>query len=915
MLELKNIYKTYSSKNGVTHRALENVSLKFESKGLCFILGKSGSGKSTLLNLIGGLDDFDRGDIFFNGKSFNSFDESDYNFYRNSCIGFVFQEFNLLDNLSVFENVEIALDLQSKKDDNHINELLKSLNLYDIRNRKVIDLTGGQKQKVSIARALIKNPRIILADEPTGSLDSENSDEIIHILKDLSKDRLVIIVTHNKDLAYEFSDRIIEIKDGFVLKDLQRKEIDSEKITNPTLVSANLLIVPENKEIKEENINDINATILEKRQDYYILIEQDKRRVMSLYPNVKEVIDDDNKDVFKPYIYDENDKVEETVKHKSNLSMIKGAKLGFASLRQKKIKLFFTILLSILAVILTGTASNFTNYILSDAVASSIEKDNCSYLEVSSSFSVNDSEYKLQNNDIEYLNNLDNKLSYAYNKNLAYSYLAVNTKVDKLMAADKLFLNEQFTGFLVTDNISDYGYLGNNFKLIYQKENLKAEDYDNGVIISSIIAETIYKYSQYEDTYNKKLNDVTEILNEDIYKLRIDGKGYPVIGIYDIENEAIYNHFKPLHENEYSASLYREYQSVADTLFKKLVVTNNFFTKYKSNITSLAIKGETTNINNIVQYSDYLRPVSNIDTSLTTTSIQFIDSSWNANNYKEKINSMGENEIFIGKELYDNLVGKIYKAADAPSYINTFNNGNHYLNIEKIGTTLSQKEVYQTIDNIKVIGIVTAVRGDSRLSGFYVKNNLFYRTIDAYYQPNRALIVLNKGEKQQALVQSLYDNGFTISNDFVSYFLTFVSTIKQYSSLINIAAIVWFVIVAILLYSFMSGSIKDGSYQIGVLKALGANIKDIYKIYAVEAFIIGIFATVFGILGYYFGGLLINKVITDNFYTFYFPIFIFKPISILQMTLTTFIVLSVAVIIPMSRIKNIKPIDVMNMVN
>ena len=153
MLQLKNIYKTYSSKNGVTHRALENVSLKFAEKGLVFILGKSGSGKSTLLNLIGGIDNYDRGEIIFNGKNFSEFKESDYDYYRNSCIGFVFQDFNLLENLNVFENVSLALELQSKKDDEKILDLLDKMGVAHLKNRMINELSGGQRQRVSIARA------------------------------------------------------------------------------------------------------------------------------------------------------------------------------------------------------------------------------------------------------------------------------------------------------------------------------------------------------------------------------------------------------------------------------------------------------------------------------------------------------------------------------------------------------------------------------------------------------------------------------------------------------------------------------------------------------------------------------------------------------------------------------------------
>ncbi len=220
MIELKNISKTYKSKKSTNTVALKDISIKFPDKGLVFILGKSGSGKSTLLNIIGGLDKCDNGEVIINGKSTKEFKEKDFDAYRNTYMGFVFQEYNLLENYSVEKNIKLALELQHKKaTSEEIQNVLKQVDLDDISKRKINELSGGQKQRVAIARAIIKNPEIILADEPTGNLDSQTSTQIWQILKKLSKTKLVIVVSHDSESATKYASRIIRIQDGEIVSD------------------------------------------------------------------------------------------------------------------------------------------------------------------------------------------------------------------------------------------------------------------------------------------------------------------------------------------------------------------------------------------------------------------------------------------------------------------------------------------------------------------------------------------------------------------------------------------------------------------------------------------------------------------------------------------------------------------------
>ncbi len=919
MLEIKNVYKTYSSKNGVTHRALENVSLKFNNNGLIFILGKSGSGKSTLLNLIGGLDNYDRGEIIFNDKSFNSFSESDYDYYRNSCVGFIFQDFNLLNNLTVYENVSLSLDLQDIEDEERVNNALKEMEVYSIRNRKIDELSGGQMQRVAIARALVKNPNIILADEPTGSLDSETSDAIIAILKKLSKERLVIVVTHNKDLAYENGDRIIEIRDGFILKDLLRASLLKNKEISSSVVSSSLVIVPKNCQVTKDDINELNSKISEKRQDYYLLIENDKNRVMSLYPNIKEVINDDKKDTFVPFKYADDTSL--NINHvKSNLPLKKSIKFSFSNLKKKKFKLVFTILLSILAVLLTGTASNFTNYSLSKAVGMSIKHDGGKYLEVSSSFSLSNDNYTLQNSEIETLKGFNKKITYSYDINLPYKFSIVANNVDAQIANDDLFKNELLKGFLVCDSITDLGYKNNNFKIIYEMENISENDLTNGVYISSIVANTIVKYSKY--SMYTVYNSANDLVGNNII---VKNKKYLVLGVYDIDDkQSLYKRFKPISDKNASAEIRNEYNGIANNILLRLVVNQSFFDNYKKQMSSLTSENkvyfETKNLVDATVGGEDIRNAETLDINRENTELYFFDSSWNKRNFRTKIKSLKPNQIFIGKVLFGKITPQTFNKSDAEKMkqnINMFNTSNKYINIQSASyKSTVKKNIYQTINNVEVVGVVVLNNpSDTGLSSIYISNSKYSELLDNYYRPNRALLKMDGNENYAKMVQSLYDSGFTINNKFVKYFLSFDSSIKKYSSLINLVAVIWTIIVAILLYSFMSSSIKDNSKQIGILKALGANKNDIFKIYAVEAIIIGIFTSFFGVLGYYFGGLLLNRIVTNLFYTFYFAIFIPNIITILLMIVLTFLILFISVIIPMLKIKKIKPIDVINNVN
>lgn len=366
MLEVRNLSKIYKStvKNGVDTKALDDVSLTFPEKGMVFLLGKSGSGKSTLLNVCGGLDAPTSGEIIVKGKSSKNFSQSDFDSYRNTFIGFIFQEYNILNEFSVEDNIALALELQGKpKDKKAIAALLEQVELSGFAKRKPNTLSGGQKQRIAIARALVKSPEIIMADEPTGALDSATGKQVFDTLKKLSADKLVIVVSHDRDFAELYGDRIIELKDGKILSDVSKAEQEQTALTASISTLGGVLCVKKGASLTNNDFEQIKSFL--EKSDGDVIIAKDEKDI-SAFKKAARINDDGSKE----YFADTDESKLDIKKYspsdskfiRSKLPLRHASKIGVSSLKTKPFRLVLTILLCTVAFVLFGLLSTLTFY-------------------------------------------------------------------------------------------------------------------------------------------------------------------------------------------------------------------------------------------------------------------------------------------------------------------------------------------------------------------------------------------------------------------------------------------------------------------------------------------------------------------------------------------------------------------------
>lgn len=527
MLEVRNLKKVYKTKNGADVNALDGVTLRFPETGMVFLLGKSGSGKSTLLNVCGGLDMPSDGEIIVKGRSSKDFTQSDFDSYRNTFIGFIFQEYNILNEFSVEDNIAIALELQGKsKDKAAINALLEEVDLQGFAKRKPNTLSGGQKQRIAIARALVKSPEIIMADEPTGALDSNTGRQVLETLKKLSSNKLVIVVSHDRDFAEQYGDRIIELMDGKVISDVSKTQETQQKLSSNVNAVGDVLCVKRGKDLTDADFEQIKAFL--KHSDNDVIIAGGERDVDN-FKKVSRINSDGSKEVFRDTTEpsEKQYKKEDSRFIRSKLPIKHAIKIGVSSLRTKPFRLCFTILLCTVAFALFGLLSTLNFYNSHSTFVQTMQDADIPVMQLEKDYKTKVTWYSNGEKDYDYESFEPAGFSDSDRKELAEK---LGTQAFGAVGVSADFNLRQKDSAYWVNTISAFAVLPEKHSL-RGKINGAYPQNKNEIVISSYAADMIVNCKAYDSEGNALDIAVSDAIIGK--KIIIGGFTYTVTGIFD----------------------------------------------------------------------------------------------------------------------------------------------------------------------------------------------------------------------------------------------------------------------------------------------------------------------------------------------------------------------------------------------
>lgn len=607
MIKLIDVIKKYKTKAGEVN-ALDGVSLEFGDSGMIFVTGKSGSGKTTMLNVVGGLDGIDDGEIEIFGKKFSEFTQSEYDSYRNTFVGFIFQEYNLLPDFTVKKNIQIANELQGVEvDEKRIDELLEEVGIGGLGGRMPSELSGGQKQRVAIARALIKNPKIIMADEPTGALDSQTGIQVMNTLRELSKNKLILIVSHDLELAEKYADRIIRIVDGKVVEDIS---VSDQEIVGNIYEEDDKLTIKSGANLNAHETEILLKAIREKKQlaTANRLYDKSKKGAGSKKSSGEQVA--------PKFI-------------KSKMKFKSAAFLGLKSLTVKPLRLAFTVFLSVIAFAVFGLFDTIASYNSTRVMNNLLKTADYGYIALEKSYTIDSDnpigDYSAQKVKFtqESIDELNKQTGYnfrgvypiddSYLSRANQSYQITDPKISATTKGQFYYLKD-FNGLVefknseltvVTDNfdgviskrVTGINANGFNIKVLYG--TYPTLTHNNGAIqdgslknvaISSYMAENIKYWMNLNGLKigDKEVTDISQLVNFDIKVGTFSYKIACILDLNDIPEK--YEKLKRINIAKEEQALYDDYRTfIFSNLYCTLIVPEGYIAcKRAQNISTTA---------------------------------------------------------------------------------------------------------------------------------------------------------------------------------------------------------------------------------------------------------------------------------------------------------------------------------------
>ena len=791
MLQCKNIMKDYVSGDEIVH-ALKGVSLSFREHEFVSILGQSGCGKTTFLNIIGGLDHYTSGDLIINGKSTKDYSDKDWDTYRNHQVGFVFQSYNLIMHQSVLSNVELALTLTGVNKEERRKRAVEALNkvgLSDQIHKKPTQMSGGQMQRVAIARAIVNNPDIILADEPTGALDSATSVQIMEILKEISKDKLVIMVTHNPQLADEYSSRIIRLKDGSLVSDSnpfneQEMNVDTSVLKRPGMsfktacsLSLNNLMTKKARTFLTSFAGSIGIIGI--------------ALIMSLSHGMQSYIDQMENDTMASYPI-------EIQSNSSDMSTLMTTMMGMKKESKEH-----------------NDSKIYSRPYVEDVLESlsSSKKNNLSafksYIE-----SNKGKEFRKTAKAIEYDYNLNLQV---YNENTDSGLVQVSPKglLDKLGMSDMMSIQSQFmdSSAMTNDQVwlslpeskklrdDDYQLVEGKWPANYNEVVLEVDE-NNEITDYALYSLGLLDQDELVKNYQKILNGETDKIS------KTDLKSYSVDDILNLKFRLVLN-----------SDLYQKVnglwinQSENESYMKDVVSKSP-----EIKVVGIIKPSESTVSQPTMGGVYYTKAMEEYVTSKTENAQIVQEQKTNPN-----INIFTQTEFASGQKMsMSNLTNEQMMQLSSMSqeelmnYMNTYN--------ENINATYDS--------NLTKLGVVDYSNP--------TKISLYASSFDGKEKLSDLITSYNKKQTKSNVVTY---------NDFIGTMLSSVTSVVNIISYVLIA----FVSVSLIVSSIMIGiityiSVLERTKEIGILRSIGASKKDITRVFNAETFIIGLISGVLGIL-------------------------------------------------------------------